>query len=408
MSLLIRDHIRTAVRSMRVHRSRTLLTTLGIAIGIASVTVILSLAYGIVATINHQVATPDKTIAIIQPGYNDTNLNDTLKSPFSQQKFNTSSLTESDVDAIRNFDTAAKIAPIMTLDGLLRADGRNVTTSIVATSPELIDTADFAVDQGQFIDAITNLQTAVVGNQLAIDLFGTTNPIGQNFTVRNQTFTVIGVLKKADDPINYSNIDFDNAAMISLDAGKTLHEGRTQIQQVVISAPSQQELDTLIQKADTYLSDAHGEHDFTILTGSAIVQPTNNFFVVIASAMTAIAAISLVVGGIGVMNIMLVNVAERTREIGIRKSVGASNLQIIEQFLIESLLISLLGGAIGYISGLAIAFLISTTLYFTISLSWQIAAIAFAVSLGVGIIFGLYPALRAAHKDPIESLRQYR
>lgn len=408
MSFLLRDHLATATRSMKIHRSRTILTTLGIAIGIASVTVILTLADGIMNTISRQVDTTSQPIALVQPGYDTADFSEVLTSPVSQQKFNTSSLTETDVDTIRRLDEDARVAPIMTLDALLVNDERTVTTSVVATSPELMSMAEFSIDQGQFIDAITSLQTAVVGNQLAIDLFGTENPIGQTFTIRNQRFTVIGVLKKSDHPINYSNIDFDNAALISLDAGKTLHEGRTQIQQIVIGADTPSQLASLVDQADERLVNAHGERDFTIVTGDDIVQPTNSLFILIAGAMTAIAAISLVVGGIGIMNIMLVSVAERTREIGIRKSVGASNVQIIAQFLIESLLISLLGGLFGYLGGMLMAFLISTTLYFDIGLSWSIAGTALAIALGVGVIFGLYPAIRAARKDPIESLRQYR
>jgi len=144
-----------------------------------------------------------------------------------------------------------------------------------------------------------------------------------------------------------------------------------------------------------------------VLSGEQIAQPTNRLFSIIAGTTTAIAAISLLVGGIGIMNIMLVSVAERTREIGIRKALGASNGDIVSQFLIESLSLSIGGGIGGYIVGYVLAFGISTFLPFDPLFNWEIAAVAAVVSLVIGTLFGLYPAIRAAQKDPIDALRQY-
>ena len=150
-----------------------------------------------------------------------------------------------------------------------------------------------------------------------------------------------------------------------------------------------------------------GDQDFTLVSGQDIAEPTNQLFIALAGVMTAIATISLVVGGVGIMNIMLVSVVERTREIGLRKAIGASNRNILDQFLIESLVVSLAGGVFGYLAGYFVAFGISRFLTFTPVFSWQIAAVALGVSVVIGVLFGLYPAIRAARKDPIESLRQY-
>ncbi len=211
-----------------------------------------------------------------------------------------------------------------------------------------------------------------------------------------------------DNPVNYNNVDFDNAAVITFRQGKSLNDGRTQIQQINIRASSPEELEKAIDSISTQLKKLHGEDDFQILTGTDVASTTNRTFQWVAAVMTAIAAVSLLVGGIGIMNIMLVGVAERTREIGIRKSVGASNGTIVIQFMVEALMLSLLGGIVGVIAGLVLAFSLSLGLYFTPVFSWQIFALALGVSLVVGVIFGLYPAIRAARKDPIESLRQYR
>jgi ABC-type antimicrobial peptide transport system permease subunit len=187
-----------------------------------------------------------------------------------------------------------------------------------------------------------------------------------------------------------------------------MNQGVLQIQQINVRSDSIESLNQVIIEINKTLLKNHlNQADFTVLSGEQIAQPTNQLFYAIAGMTTAIAAISLLVGGIGIMNIMLVSVAERTREIGIRKALGASNYDIVAQFLIESLALSLGGGALGYILGYLVAFGISTFLTFDPIFTWQIAGIAIGVSLVIGTLFGLYPAIRAARKDPISALRQY-
>jgi len=215
-------------------------------------------------------------------------------------------------------------------------------------------------------------------------------------------------LQRTNDPVNFNNVDFDSSAIISLESGKNFHEGVAQIQQINIRASSVEKLPGVISQTKAQLLKNHqNENDFQILSGSEVSRPTSQFFIAITGVMTAIAAISLVVGGIGIMNIMLVGVAERTREIGLRKAVGASNGNIMNQFLIEALIISFFGGLIGYAGGYITAFGISTFLTFDPAFTWEIVGVAALTSLIVGVIFGLYPAFRASRKDPIESLRQY-
>ena len=181
-----------------------------------------------------------------------------------------------------------------------------------------------------------------------------------------------------------------------------------QIQQIDIQADTVTNLNQIIIAINkTLLKNHGGEKDFSVLTGDQISQPTNQLFYAITGVMTVIATISLIVGGIGIMNIMLVTVAERTREIGIRKALGANNTDITCQFLIESLVLSVGGGIIGYFSGYIISFGIGAFLAFYPIITWQIAAIAIFISIIMGTLFGLYPAFRAAKKDPVESLHQY-
>lgn len=403
------EHLSDAIRSLKMTRMRTFLTILGVAIGIASITAILSLSGGIMNVISRQVTSLEGNIILVRPGSPTYTSNTNFSTPIHQQMFSTSTLTEKDVDLIVKTEGVEEVAPIMTINGSLKAGDTTLKDGmIVATDPELASISNLEVRDGQFIDSVTNPNTAVIGPQVAIDLFGTEKPIGQTFTVRGQLFTIIGVLKRMSDPINFNSIDFDNAVIVSMEAGKAFHGGKSQIQQINIRAKEPSDVASVVPLVEKQLKEVRaGEQDFTLVSGEEVATPTNQLFIAIAGVMTAIATISLIVGGVGIMNIMLVGVAERTREIGLRKAIGASNRNIFEQFLIESLAMSIAGGLLGYGAGYAVAFAISRFLTFSPVLTWEIAVIAFGVSIIVGVVFGLYPAIRAASKDPIESLRQY-
>lgn len=407
--LLIFEHFGDAIRSLRATRTRTVLTTLGIAIGVASITTILSLSGGIMSVISRQVASLEGNIILVQPGSPASNSHMSFTTPFNRQLFSTSTLSEQDAELISRTEGVEAVAPIMTVTGSLKTNDTVLPDSIiVATSPELASIASLKVRDGQFIDSVTNPNTAVIGTQTAMRLFGSAQAIGQTFTVRGQLFTVIGTLERMDDPINFNSIDFDRAVIINMEAGRSLHNGKSQIQQINVRAKDPAAVHTVVQRIEKELKERRGgEQDFTLVSGDSIAQPTNQLFIAIAGVMTAIATISLIVGGIGIMNIMLVSVAERTREIGLRKAIGASNMNILEQFLTESLVVSCAGGITGYGIGYAVAFAVSRFLNFTPVLTWEIAIVALGISIAVGMIFGLYPAIRAARKDPIESLRQY-
>lgn len=405
MRLLISDHFSNAYESLRSNRMRTFLTGVGVTIGVASITAILSLSAGINNIMQGQVDALEGNIVIIRPGAT------LAQSDFiHQQGFASSTITETDLKEIQKLPNIQAIAPLIVMSGGTAAgDTKQKDTSVVATTPELEKIASLKILDGQFIDSSTNQLTSVIGNQLSVNLFGTDQSIGKTFTIKGQRFTVIGVLKRLNDPINFNDVDFDNAAIIHLQAGKDLSHGNTQIQQINVRAETADKLPSVIASIKAVLDKTHtGEDDYQILSGSEIAEPTGKLFTAVQGISAAIAGISLFVGGIGIMNIMLVTVAERTREIGLRKAIGASNAHIVWQFLIESLIIGIVGGIIGYVSGYIIAFGISTFLTFDPVFTWQIFGIAMMLSVLVGTIFGLYPAIRAARKDPIESLRHYQ
>jgi len=405
---LIINHIHNAQQSLQSSRVRSALTMLGVTIGVASVTAILALGGGAGRVINDQINMLGGNIAVIRPGAAVNPINN-ITQPQNNQGYATSSLSKTDIERLKKIKHINSVAPLMTLGGTIIADSpAPANTKILATTPELAGISNLKLREGQFLGSDINENSAVVGQQLSVNLFGTESSIGSKMTIHGQPFVVVGVLKLLDNPINYNSIDFDNAVVINYSMGEKLNKNNSQIQQIDIKADSINNLNQVIKDTNNVLLKNHdGEKDFSVMVGDQISQPTSQLFYSIAGVTAAIAAISLFVGGIGIMNIMLVTVAERTREIGIRKALGASNTDILYQFLIESLAISVVGGIVGYITGYAVAFIISEFLVFSPAINWQVALTAMAISIVMGTVFGLYPAIRAARSDPIESLNRH-
>lgn len=408
MRFVFLNHLENARQSIRANRLRSFLTMLGISIGVASITTILALSAGANQIVSRQIDALGGNIAVVRPGAVAASIEDEV-SNITATQFATSSLTKYDVKVIRETPHVESAAPLMTLRSTALAGGENrLNTTIVATTPELQAVNNLILSEGEFISSAITRPTATIGTQLAIDLFGTDQAIGRTVQVREQSFTITGVLKRMNDPINYNNVDFDAALIIPTDYGETLNQGNPTIQQINVKAESVAKLpDVIVSINKSLLKNHYGQTDFAVLSGKEIAQPTGRIFSAIAGVSVAIAAISLLVGGVGIMNIMLVNVAERTREIGIRKALGATNGDIVLQFLIESLALSILGGLVGYALGYGIAFGISTFLTFDAVFTWEIVGIAAGLSVLTGVLFGIYPAARAARKDPITALRHY-
>lgn len=405
---VLKTNIENAIESLHANRLRTFLTMLGVMIGIASVVVIFSLSGGVGSMISNQIVAEGGALAVVRPKELTANDKNVITSLATSKSFTQSSITNEDLGMISKIKEVSAVAPLANFSAKVRGDGEEKYANLLATSPNLDQTVSLKVREGQFIADSANANTVVLGNQMAIDLFGTTQAVGKEIAMKGEKFIVIGVLTHQSSSINFSNVDFNNTAIIPYETAKRIIGDNLQIQQVNIHAKSINSLGAIQKQIESNLLKKHnGERDFEVLTGKNISHPSDKFIELSTLILAIVASVSLVVGGIGIMNIMLVNVSERTREIGIRKALGANNRHILFQFLTESMIISLGGGLFGYLIGYAFSFGVSMFLPFSPIISWQIALLVCGLSTVVGVIFGLYPAFRAARKDPIVSLRQY-
>ena len=405
---VLKTNIENALESLRANRLQTFLTMLGVMIGISSVVIIFSLSGGVSSMISNQIMSEGGALAVIRPKELTANNKNVITSLATSRAFTQSSIKDEDLGLVSKAKDVSAVAPLANFSAKLKGDGEEKYANLLATSPNLDQTTSLKVREGQFIAESANANTVVIGDQMAIDLFGTTQALGKEISMKGEKFIVIGILAHQSSPINYSNVDFNNTAIIPYVTAKRIIGENLQIQQVNVRVKSVNKLSQVQKEIENGISKNHnGEQDFEVLTGKNISHPSDKFIELSTLILAIVASVSLVVGGIGIMNIMLVNVSERTREIGIRKALGANNRHILFQFLTESMIISLSGGFFGYLIGYAFSFGVSMFLPFSPIISWQIAVLVCGVSVIVGVIFGLYPAFRAARKDPIVSLRQY-
>jgi len=410
MRFLLINHVQNARQSLKSNRVRSSLTMLGTAIGVASVTAILALGNGASEIISNQIDLAGGNIVIIKPGNSINTITNITSEVKPNHNYGTSSLTEKDIESVLTIKDVSLVAPIMSLSGSIVGESDKITsTAIVATSQSLAKISNLKMSHGQFLDESTSRSTAVLGTTLSRKIFKSDDSVGRQITIRNKLFTVVGVIGEIDETLNFNSIDYNNSAFINFNDGKIINNASIQIQQIDIQATSAASIANISTEIQKTISKNHNsENDFEILFGNKISKSTNKIFYLVTGVTAAIAAISIIVGGVGIMNIMLVTVAERTREIGIRKALGATNSDIVWQFLIESIMLGIGGGFAGYIGGYLLAFIICR-LYFTFlpTINGDIAAIALILSAVIGIISGLYPAIRASKKNPIQSLKNY-
>ena len=410
MGLLLRTHLSIALDSLHRNRARTFLSALGIAIGVASIVLIMSLTGGIGSLISASSDKNNANLILVRPSTGKELAENLIDELTANNQYAKSSLTLDDTTSIAKLGNIEAVAPIASnISAVTISDKSYQSINVVATNADLVKTAKLALKNGQFFEESgTHNNAAVIGHDLATKLFGTTDILARTFQYGDQKFIIIGVLEKTDSPINYNGVDFDNSILIDINFASSF-ESSIQIQQINVRTTTTDSTESVAEEIKTKLTNSKkGDTTFQVLTGSSNFQPAGSLLSIISSMLTLVASISLIVGGVGIMNIMLVSVSERTREIGIRKAVGASSGNILLQFLFESIILSFIGGIMGIALGYATAFAISLITPFAPHISWSILGITCLTSLIVGIIFGVYPAAKAATKDPITSLKVYR
>lgn len=410
MGLLLRTHLSIALDSLHRNRARTFLSALGIAIGVASIVLIMSLTGGIGSLISASSDKNNANLILVRPSTGKELAENLIDELTANNQYAKSSLTLDDTTSIAKLGNIEAVAPIASNISAVTIGNKSYQSiNVVATNADLVKTAKLALKNGQFFEESgTHNNAAVIGHDLATKLFGTTDILARTFQYGDQKFIIIGVLEKTDSPINYNGVDFDNSILIDINFANSF-ESSIQIQQINVRTTTTDSTESVAEEIKTKLTNSKkGDTTFQVLTGSSNFQPAGSLLSIISSMLTLVASISLIVGGVGIMNIMLVSVSERTREIGIRKAVGASSGNILLQFLFESIILSFIGGIMGIALGYATAFAISLITPFAPHISWSILGITCLTSLIVGIIFGVYPAAKAATKDPITSLKVYR
>ena len=402
MKILVKNHFENATQALRANRGRTFLTIVGVAIGIASITMVLSLTGGFNHLFGDNSNQSSAPVAIVKSG-NQKAVPNLLTESDNTTTVNT--LTETDARDIEKIANT-KAAPIAFLHAELHAREGKIdiqNAALIGSTESLKDVANLQIATGQFINDIGGV---VVGQQLSVDLFGTERSIGNVIYIRNQPLTVVGVLKNIENPASYLDVNFNNATIIPLSVIKKFTQGTPQIQQIIVTTKDHKNLNSVIKSADDILKKNHdSDKNYRIVSGEEINEKKSNVARFLSIILTVIGIIALLIGGIGVMNVMLVNVAERQREVGVRRAVGATGWDIINQFLIEAAIIGFLGGVLGYGLGLVGAYIASLYLPLTPYIYWQTAVLSIGLSIIIGVISGVYPAARATRRDPIESLR---
>jgi ABC-type antimicrobial peptide transport system permease subunit len=409
MKSLTKGHLKAGVDSVRSAKLRSFWTMLGVIIGVTSVITVVAVGQGIKQQIGGQLHRFGSDLITVRPGQLHTTL-DTGNNAFNLLTGLSvnAPLTSRDIAAVRGVKGVGASAPLTVVNGTVKApNGVYRGGLVLGTTPDLPSLLNQSLAYGAFLDDLDmGSNVAVLGQGAVDEMFDEDVPLGRSFNFHGQQFIVKGIFNPFSASPLSQQADFNQAIFIPNDVAKSLSKDTAPTYAIMARATTKAQTTKVAEAIETTLNKIHGDqHNFEVLTGSQTLASSNSILNLLTRLIAGVAAISLLVGGIGIMNVMLVSVAERTHEIGIRKAVGATNRQILGQFMVESSVLTVAGGIIG----IGLAFLVEVGLRLTTDLkpviSWQSVLIASSVSLLIGVVFGSVPALKAARKDPIDALR---
>lgn len=380
-----------AIKAIVGNKMRTFLTVLGIVVGVVAVIALIALGAGSQASINEQMSTLGTNLIVVS-----------ITTP-RQVNINVGDVTA----MVEGSPDITAVSPVVSQSNIkIRANGKDTTTRIEATNPAYSEIRSVTVQEGRFLqqsDLDNRFSVALVGVDVADELWGTTTDVvGKRFSALGREFQVVGVLEKKGSSMVGND---DNRIIIPLTTGQRIMYQRVPRQYYFEAASSEDTSDAIAAIKKFFLAKLRDEDNFNILDQSSIMDTVNSALGTLTGMLSGIAAISLLVGGIGIMNIMLVSVTERTREIGIRKAIGAKRRDILLQFLIEAGMISGFGGLIGLGLGYAMSIGLASILGIKAVVTGDTIILALGFSIGMGMIFGMYPANKASKLRPIDALR---
>ncbi len=403
--------LQVALEAVRLNRMRSLLTVLGIMIGIASVILTVGLGLGAQKQVKDEIAALGSNLLIVSPG-------STTSSSGVRGGFGTATtLTRADAEALTDSTVAPSIsavAPVASASESLAAGSTTWTSTVYAITPDWLTVRSRSLTSGRFIttsDLSQQNKVVVLGSDTAEELFSGQSPVGQSVTINGGSFTVIGVMASSGSTSTSSTSDDDMVLMPWTTASAAVGTSATTVSTIYLQARDQDALSSAYQEADAALLTRHkvgtgDDADFTITSQQSLVSTATSTDRTMTILLGGVAAISLVVGGIGVMNIMLVSVSERIREIGLRKALGAKPEVIRSQFLVEAGALGLAGGLLGLAIAALGSWLLPRMIGQPVTLAWWAAVGSLVVAVGVGLAAGVYPAGRAAKLAPIDALRR--
>jgi putative ABC transport system permease protein len=401
--------VRFALGAIVAHPMRSVLTSLGVVIGVAAVVMMTSIGLGAQKRVTDAISGLGSNLVIVTPNFQ--------RGPVSQGAGGGVSLRDTDAEAIRaQVEDVAAVAPLVRGQAQLASDGANWNTQVQGVTPDYLLARDLKIAAGRMFDereARQGRKVVVVGPTVARELWGDGDPVGRRVRVRTVPFEVIGVLESKGQA-GFGQ-DQDDVILAPLSAVRSRITGRRfrgdAVQTIYVKATDEESLDRVQEDVTNLLRDQHkirqGEDDdFQTQNMASILEASQQAVGTFTILLAAVAGVSLVVGGVGIMNIMLVAVTERTREIGLRMAVGAKRSHVLIQFALESIALSLVGGLIGLVIGVVGAILIAKLGQWPAAVPAWAGPLALGFSVVVGLVFGAYPSWRAARLDPIEALRR--